>query len=87
MEKPIFVDLFASADRQRAARNVACNRRARGDYDVVGYPHGRYKLRVRADKDVFADYRFVFFLAVVVARNRAAADIAALIDLAIPKIA
>src|SRR4051795_11010878 len=69
------VALLAGADRERAGRHVLADRRAGADVGVL--PHGdrRDELRVAADERAVLDRRGLLADTVVVAGDRAGADV------------
>src|SRR5215470_9029936 len=83
---PRLVDLLTAGDRQRIRRNIAGNDTAGGDDRAVTDFDRRDQRGVRADKRALADYCAEFVKAVVIAGDRAGADIGACADLAVADI-
>src|SRR5215813_11252816 len=75
LDPAVEVPLLARADRQRAGRNVLADRGAAADVCALADRDRRHQLRVAADERAVLDRRLVFLLAVVVARDRAGADV------------
>src|SRR5690606_36529449 len=69
------VGLPAARDAQAAGRHVAIDRAAGPDHGAVADGHRRDQRRVRADEGAGADVGTVFGKAVVVAHDRAGADV------------
>ena len=83
---PRLVDLLAAGDRQRIGRDIPGDDAAGRDDRAVADRDRRHERRVRADKRAFADYRPVFVNAVIIAGDRAGADIGPRADLAVADI-
>src|SRR5690349_1807630 len=71
----LFVDLFAAGNRQRVRLLIVCIRRPRPDIRAATDADGCNQLTVAADEGAVLDHRRVLLLAVVVARDRAGADV------------
>src|SRR5690348_8995105 len=69
------VPLFAGAHRERSGRNVLTNRGAAADVRAAPDGHGRHELRIAADERAVLDRRPGLLFAVVVAGDRAGADV------------
>src|SRR5205823_6257416 len=70
------IDLAAAADSQAVVGHVFGDGRARGDISVVPDVHRGHENRIAADENAFADGRGMFLEAIVIAGNRAGADVA-----------
>src|SRR6266851_2852026 len=79
-DPPVDVALLPRADRKRAAGDVLANRRPAADIRALADRHRRDQLRVAADERAVLNGRLVLVDAVVVARNRAGADVHLLAD-------
>src|SRR5262245_13432008 len=71
---------------QGSGWNVVAHRACRGHVDIIGKSDRRDQRCIAAHLDTIADFRFVFVESVVVARNRAGADVGILADGSIAKI-
>ena len=74
------------AKRQRAVIHILCDNRP-GTYErCLAYGERRHQRRIGADKGVLADHCAVFEIAVIIAEDRACADIGIGADLSIAQI-
>ena len=78
--------LAAAGDRQRVGRHVLGDDAARGDIGAVADRHRRDQRAVRADEGARADLGVVLVEAVVVAGDRAGADVGARADMRVADI-
>ena len=79
--RPAFLVLLSAArDAQRAGRHVLGDRRSGRHVGARADRHRRDELRVAADEDAVLDHRRVLVDPVVVARDRARADVHLLAD-------
>src|SRR5262252_6969798 len=69
------VSLLPGAHGERTRGNVLANRRAAADVGAFTDGDGRDELRIAADERAVLDRRLILLLAVVVARDRAGADV------------
>ena len=84
--RPGLLTCGAARDRQRIRRHVAGDDAAGGDDRAVADRDRRHQRRVRADKRALADNRAELVKAVVIAGDRAGADIGAGADVAVAEI-
>src|ERR1035437_2290366 len=75
LDPALDVPLLARADRERAGGHVHADRGAAADIRTLADRHRRDELRIAADEGIVFDYRRVLLHAVVVARDRAGADV------------
>src|SRR5438128_7815327 len=84
---PVFdVALLARRNGERIGRNVFTNRGAAADVRAFADRDRRDELRVAPDERAVFDRRLIFLLAVVVARDRAGADVHLLADCGVAEI-
>src|SRR6267378_350690 len=81
-----FISLTAACDSQGIRRNVVRDRGTRGDIGAIADSNGGNQRGVTSDKNFVADVRRKFVEAVVVAGNRASADVCFRADLRIAKV-
>src|SRR6266403_4280288 len=81
-----FIGLTAARDSQGIRGNVVCDRGTRGDIRAIADSNRRNQRGIASDKNFVADVRREFLEAVVVAGNRAGADVCFRADLRIAKI-
>src|SRR5579885_302317 len=77
------VHLAGARDRERLVGDVLRHGRAGGDLGAPAHLHGRDQVDVGADEGLRGDRRLVLLLAVVVAGDRARADVDVLGDLGV----
>src|SRR5206468_4096784 len=80
------IHLSSPRDAERPWRHVARDRRAGGDVRPAADVHGRDELRVAADERLVLDHGLMLLLAVIVARDRAGADVDPFSDDRVPEI-
>src|SRR5712664_1809377 len=83
---PGFVDLAAAGNSQSIRRHVFSNCRTCGDVCAVPDAHGRHQRGVAADEDFVPDRRWMLVEAVVIAGDRARADVALGSDLRVAQV-
>src|SRR3989454_12365725 len=81
-----FVDLAPASDAQGIGGNIFGDGRASGDVGAVAHPNGCDECSVAAHKHTFADCRGVFADAVVVAGDRAGADVGFAADFGVAQV-
>src|SRR5450432_1573775 len=81
------VDHGDAPDGERAVGNVLGDGGPRGDDGVAPDAHGRDELAVRADEGAVLDDRLTLLVAIVIARDRAGADVDTRADDGVPQIA
>src|SRR6266571_4581813 len=71
-----FIDLAAARDSQSIRGDIFRNGRTRGDVSAVTHADGRHQRRVAADENLVPNRSRILVKAVVIARDRACADVA-----------
>src|SRR5687767_5408388 len=61
---------------QSSVGNVVTNRGCSGDIDIITQSDGRDQRRIATDLNAIADFAFIFLKSIIVAGDRASADIA-----------
>src|SRR5574340_1137631 len=80
LDPALFVHLPPAGDGERSGRDILDDRRSRANIGALSDANRRDELRIAANEGAVLDHRLVLLLAVVVARDRARADVHALAD-------
>src|ERR671915_1760116 len=84
---PAFAHLLRAAfERQGVGRHIVGDHAARADISAGADAHGRDERRVRADEGAGPDLRGVLAVSVIVAEDRAGADVGAVADAPVTQI-
>src|SRR5205823_7612673 len=67
--------LFGAFDRETVGLDIARDHRSRPDDSAVANSHRRHQRRVRADERAGADHRPIFAEPIIIAGDRAGADV------------